>query len=383
MRILTRTWRSRGGLLAMPCLVVTMVAGSSGAHGASHASEARAESPPTTSATATDAEPLSLTSIVFSGGFNSDLGRFWLANESGYFADLGIESAEIYSGQAGADEVLLMLSGEANFVNSGTASNLLAHDNGAPLVSVMTVNGGGTTELVLSNEAVETLGIDPDGDPLEQFRAMQGSGLTIGVPSEGGTNAIILRYLVEHNEMELGEDVTMEALGGTANMVAGFLSGQIDGFISPVPASIQPDSLRVRLNDIPPVSDSTSIALVTTQDMIDDHPDVVQAVVTGYLQAAELAKTDPATAFETARGWLERSGVEDEATQREVYESTIVGWDTPATSHEMYDALLTLTNAGLDEAEQIETPFADFVNNSFVNQAITDLGLDYPLGPEN
>jgi ABC-type nitrate/sulfonate/bicarbonate transport system substrate-binding protein len=372
-----------GGVFSI-VLAATVVASCS-----SSGTKVAASSAPGTAAKSGSGNPIGNSAVSISGSTNSGIEELYIANGGsptggGLFAKNGLQSDKLVGvGTVAADQLALVLGGHAQFGNNSSSQLLHAATENAPFVALMNLRSGGSAAIVLSAAEAQKLHVSAsDGTPdsvKAQLAALKGSHLTIGVPSETGDNYSDVVAVATAQGLKVGKggDISITSLGGTANLLAAFKSGKVSAFCLTAPQTYQPNTVQIPLYDVPPVSTATLVELVATKTYVQQHPDIVQAVVDSYLEAAQLAKTDPATALADVRSLYKDGGVSDPALQSEIYKVAAGEFGQPAITQQMFDDAVSLAST----TGKVTTTFGDYVNNTFVNNGIRSLGLSFPTGP--
>ena len=146
--------------------------------------------------------------------------------------------------------------------------------------------------------------------------ADQLAGTTVATPSLGNTQDVALRAWLAAHEFETtpegGGDVTILPQSNSTTLES-FLSGQIDGAWVPEPWAtrlILEGSGHV-LVDERDLWTETNGEYVTTHvivrtEFLQEHPDLVKAVIAGLIDAIDAISADPATAQATVIDQIER-----------------------------------------------------------------------------
>ncbi|HZP96397.1 MAG TPA: ABC transporter substrate-binding protein [Candidatus Limnocylindria bacterium] len=368
------------------CAMLGAVAVVIAACGGSAPATSGSDTPAQESASAA-AKPLSMSTVILTANFNSTLELYYIADAEGFFKQQGLtDMRQEGFGTQGADQIALLLGGHAQFINIGTSLLMNAAASGSPIVSVMNVAHSGSVAVVLNPKIAADKHIPTANksaaDAIAQVKALKGTKLKIGTPSATGDNFSDAATVFKANGLTLGPDgdVDLQALGGTSNMLAGYKAGKIDGYVLTAPQTFVADAVTIPLYLVPPLAGTAFVQLATTKDMIQNHADVVQAVVNSYLRAAQFATKNPAKSLADVKPLYEAAGVKDEATQKQVFDQTASELGTPANTRAMFDEALAL--AGYTAKSPLKLDFTAFVDNRFVNAGIKSLGLPYAPGPE-
>lgn len=140
----------------------------------------------------------------------------YVALTQGFFEEEGL-TIELSNGQ-GADKVMTaVLSGQVDIGFAGPEASVYVYNEGREdyaVVFAQLTNGDGTF----------LLGREPDPD----FQWSDLKGKTVIGGRKGGMPAIILQYVLEKNDLKVGEDVFIDTTMQFAAMPGAFMGGQGD-----------------------------------------------------------------------------------------------------------------------------------------------------------
>jgi NitT/TauT family transport system substrate-binding protein len=204
--------------------------------------------------------------------------------DKGFFAkELGKTKLTTQSFNAGPDEVSALLgkSLDAAFIGSGPAINAFAKSKGGVVLIAGATSGG--AQLVVAN------GINSPSDLI---------GKTVATPQLGNTQDVSLKTWLAKNN--LTGKVNVENLAN-ADTLTQFQKGAVQGAWLPAPWDdqlIQTGGAKVLLNESslwPSGQFPTTVLVVRTQ-FLQQHPETVQALIKGELDAINYTKSDKAGA---------------------------------------------------------------------------------------
>jgi NitT/TauT family transport system substrate-binding protein len=306
----------------------------------------------------------------------------WVAQEKGYFAEqvVNVDLKNIYS--SAADIMAALLGGSADIVAVSQSGTLQARENGADVRAVMALNRASETEIVIKRSTAEAHNIpDSTGSNGEvQLQALRGSNLKIAFPNESSSHYTQFLALLNLYGIPTGpnRDVDLVTVGNTSAQVAAFKSGQADGFGGLPPTTTLPksDIVKIELSTVPPISKSYGVLLVTTDRMIRERPDAVQAVVTATVKGWKDVKDSPEQVRPLMAAMFNEVQIADPQVAASLFDqSQTKVTDTPALDMPGFDALLEVVNAAA--AKPLTIAYTDVVDTKFVNKAIADLKLPY------
>jgi ABC-type nitrate/sulfonate/bicarbonate transport system substrate-binding protein len=241
--------------------------------------------------------PTKVTLIVPSLSSNQSLA--FLAQGFGTFKKNGLEVKTVVSG-TGALAVAAAISGSGQFVMSGGSDMLSAVSKGQKLVFLTRGLGGGlASQLVLTNAAAKKTRLPANATPEQKAKAL--NRLTIASPSAASSQTT----QAERAAASVGAKINFTYVAPAA-MDAAMKAGHIDGIVQAPPfttGAVYNHTGVMWLDgsagtfpggfDVPTYGDPM---LETTASYAQAHPAVVTAFTKAILEAAAMAKADPAKA---------------------------------------------------------------------------------------
>lgn len=243
---------------------------------------------------------------------NVQFAPIYVALERGYFAEEGINLQVEYNWET--DGVRLVASGERTFVLAGGDQVLLARAEGLPVVTFLSW----WQEFPISVVSLEGSGVHSPEDLV---------GRKIGLPETFGASYIGWRALASEVGLEDGE-VELEVIGYT--QIPNLTEGRVDAAV--VYANnelIQLEHQGYELIEFPVARYASLVSngFVTSETLLREDPDLIQAFSRAFLRGLEDTLEDPDAAFTISRGHVE--GIEEnEAVQRAVLDATLEYWKT-------------------------------------------------------
>ncbi|HEV7760351.1 MAG TPA: ABC transporter substrate-binding protein [Acidimicrobiales bacterium] len=224
-----------------------------------------------------------------------------LGVEDGYFEDaLGPDvDLNLETFNAGTEAIEALFAGDidATFVGPNPAINGFAQSDGDALRIVAGTTSGGASLVVAD-------GIDSPEDL---------AGKTLATPSLGNTQDVALRAWLKEQGYETdsagGGDVSITPQEN-ADTLTTFQSGDIDGAWVPEPWATRlvlegGGHVLVNEADLWPEGQFVTTHLVVATDYLDEHPDIVKALLTGLLDSIDAANDDAAAAQATVNDGIE------------------------------------------------------------------------------
>ena len=178
-------------------------------------------------------------------------------------------------------------------------------------------------------------------------------GKTLATPSLGNTQDVALRAWLKEQGYETdsagGGDVSITPQDNADTLTA-FQNGDIDGAWVPEPWAtrlVQEGGGHVLVNeaDLWPEGQFVTTQLVVATDYLDEHPDIVKALLSGLLDAIDAANDDPEASQATVN-----DGIEAITTKR-LSDETIKGaWENLTFTA---DPIASSLEKGAQDAEDV------------------------------
>jgi NitT/TauT family transport system substrate-binding protein len=218
------------------------------------------------------------------------------AQAAGYFAEEGLEVQQIAT-RGGGPDMAALLSGDVEF-NFGVSTYMIgAAEAERPLVNVLNMLQRNLIGVVISTEAAEASGVSPDA-PLEE-RAAALKGLKLGFTRPGALTHRQFTHLL--NMAGLTEDdAELIAIGGPPALISALETGQIDGYAISTPhdrATVQRGKAVMWVDnangDDPSIDPFFMSGLVTSPDLIEKEPELVEKMVRALRRAMDDIRNQP------------------------------------------------------------------------------------------
>jgi NitT/TauT family transport system substrate-binding protein len=286
--------------------------------------------------------------------------------EDGLFQDAlgpGVElDLQTFNAGTEAIEALFGDSIDASFIGPNPAINGFAQSDGDALRIVSGTTSGGASLVVAE-------GIESPED-LE--------GKTLASPSLGNTQDVALRAWLKEEGYE-----TDQAGGGdveiipqdNADSLTAFQDGAIDGAWVPEPWAtrlVNEGGGHVLVNeaDLWPEGQFVTTHLIVATDYLDEHPDIVKALLTGLLDAIDVANDDATAAQATVN-----DGIEAVTTKR-LEDETITGaWENLEFTPDPIASSLAKSKDDAVEAGLLEDVDLDGIYDlTLLNEVLTERG---------
>ena len=241
---------------------------------------------------------------------NVQFAPLYVAMDKGYYSDAGLDVEIDYSFEV--DGVALVGANQLQFAVASGEQVLLSREQGLPIVYVMTWY----EEYPVGVAALTESGIESLVDL---------KGRKIGTPVLSGASYIGLRALLEAGELD-EKDIQLDTVG--YSQVEMLTTGQEDAIV--VYVANEPVQLAAQGYDVNVISVSEHVhlvgnGLITNEETIREHPELVAAMVEATLHGLRDAETDPQEAFEISSKYVENlDQVAD--VQRQVLDESIELW---------------------------------------------------------
>lgn len=277
---------------------------------------------------------------------NVQFAPMYVGLEKGYFTDAGFDVTLDY--RLETDGVALVGQGEIPFAVASGEQVLLAREQGVPVRYV----AAWYKDFPVGVAAKTSAGIITPQDL---------AGKKVGLPGLYGANYIGLRALLSAVGMK-ESDVTLDSIG--YNQVEVLAADQDDAvviYVTNEPVQLAAQGYEV---DVIPVSDYvqlTANGIVTSEEIIESDPEMVQRFVDAFLHALADAIADPEEAYQISEKYVEGLAEADQDVQKEVLRLSIefwaadpLGYSEPQAWANMQDILLEMgllsDTLALDEA---------------------------------
>jgi len=203
--------------------------------------------------------------------------------------------------QAGTNSALIIdaiLSGNADFAVAGTLTVLQAIRAGGDLTIIGSV-ANNQLVTVLSDSALEKVGVSPDAPIAERIRALK--GLTIGTNPAGATYTQMLRAYLKENGVDPDKDVKLVGVADAGALITGFEQKRFDAIATASGVAEQALGLNAgkvwfsgARGDIPGAEKSIVALAVTRPDVIEKNPETVEAFRASLVDALMAINEDHA-----------------------------------------------------------------------------------------
>jgi ABC-type nitrate/sulfonate/bicarbonate transport system substrate-binding protein len=216
-----------------------------------------------------------------------------------------------------------------------------------------------------------------------QFKALKGTHITVAT-SNTTSNAydwlidLGKKYGLTAGVNAPSDDINIFPAGGAAIADSALASGKVDAIAASPPDPPSPPTILIPYYKIPPANGTAGNYVLTTISMMQQHADVVQAVVTALAEAIELTIAHPQTAFNAVQasyGSVYGFTSSEDLTLFHAY-ADVANLVYPSKSG--YDNEVFMVNeAQAAYGAQMTIPYSKFVVTKFAAAALKHLGLTY------
>lgn len=233
---------------------------------------------------------------------SAGIGALWLTHEEGIFKEHGLDSSLVYI-RGGTTAAQALVAGEIQFAHLSPAPMMTAWAQGADIVWL------GTTihDMVFTLLTVPTIA---KGSDLK--------GKRIGITRLGSASDLAARLAVEHLGLSL-KDVTLIAMGGIPDILAGLKAGAVQGGILSPPTSTAGREMGFRpLVFIPDLGkEYTFSGIAAKRAFVQIHPEVAKAFMTALTVGAKTFKEDSRKALKVLKKYTQTDDRTAEGGYRE------------------------------------------------------------------
>ncbi len=260
----------------------------------------------------------------------------YVALERGYFSEQGIDLKLDYGMET--DLLQRLGKGEVSFAIASGDQVVLARSNGLPVTYV----ANWYRRFPVCIVSLQDAGIETPEDLV---------GKTVGIPALEGASYIGWQAFLD----EVGiapEKVDLQVIGYT--QVASLTEGRVDAVVCYAmnePVQLREAGYDVNAFYLDKYTSLVSNGLITNDDMIAEHPDLVEGMVTALLRGIDDTLTDPDAAFAITREQIEEMDDENAVLQRAVLTECLLFWEAEqlgySLSEDWESSVQLLTELGM------------------------------------
>ena len=288
--------------------------------------------------------------------------------EEGFIVDALGDDVELQAQafNAGPDVIEAIFNGalDASFIGPNPAINGFARSGGEALRIVAGATSGGAALVV--HDGIET--------------AADLRGATLATPQLGNTQDVALRaWLADQGyatDLEGGGDVSIMPQAN-AQALEAFIAGEIDGAWVPEPWATRMigeggGTVLVDERDLWPDGRFVTTHLIVATEFLEEHPDLVEALIRAHVEATDYVNEEPEAAQEiVATAIADLTGSElPEGTMAAAWENLTFTVDPIASS--LQASATDAAALGLLDSDDIDGIY----DLSILNGVLADLGRD-------
>jgi NitT/TauT family transport system substrate-binding protein len=201
-------------------------------------------------------------------------GKIFIAQEKGFFKDAGLD-VELVEFQNSADSSAAIRAGKLDFASSGATAPLFHIAKGADNIVIV---GG------IHNEDAAVIATPEKAKTIKSLADLKGKKIAVIRLSTG--DSALRGWLVEHNIIP-GKDIQIFELKNPPAVIEAVRSGEVDAG-----AVWEPHIVRAREAGLTVIATSRDILpnhpccrLIANKDLVEKHPEIVEAFLTAFLRA--------------------------------------------------------------------------------------------------
>ncbi len=268
---------------------------------------------PAASQSAPTTTPAALTPVKIGLGYipSVQFAPFYVAQAKGFFAEQGLE----VQFQHGAETDFLKLAGvnQMAFVVASGDQVILGAAQGLPLTYVLAwYRQFPVTVMSLASQGLDTP------------QALEGR--RVGIPGMFGASLVAWKALVYAADLDESQ-IKLESIGFT--QAAAVSEGRVDAaldYVANGPVQLRLAGQEVNVIPISDYIDLPSNGLITNQQTIAEHPELVQRMSNALLAGIRYTLAHPDEAFALSVQAVPEAGGSNEATSRAVFDASLELW---------------------------------------------------------
>ncbi len=297
----------------------------------------------------------------------------FVAYDGGLFKEEGLD-VELVKFKGGGAAMSGLVGGSVQICSCSVQNAINATEKGAPVKLIGAMIDQYASNIVVTEETAERIGLTPDMPMEKRLAALK--GLKIAAAGAGGSADFLVRHLAGAAKLSPESDMSLLYMNDSGAMLASFDRGRIDGFALSSPTSdiAVLDHKGKMLIDMSagqyePLAGYPSIAISAQDSWLADNRPMAVKFLRAITKADQLIHNDPEKAKAAVRKRFE-------STSDEVFEAA---WksnagtypDTPALTAETVGRVIQFLSE-LQGTKIAGTPETYF-DNSYVEQAVAEL----------
>jgi NitT/TauT family transport system substrate-binding protein len=260
---------------------------------------------------------------------NVQFAPLYLAIEKGFYRDFGLEVKLDYNMET--DSVALVGADEIQFAIVSGEQVPLGRAQGLPVVYVLDWYQQYPVGVVsMADQNIHT--------PADL------KGKKIGIPGLYGASYIGFKALLNAGRI-VENDVTLDSIGFTqTEALIDKLEDAVVIYVANEPIKLRAEGYQVNVLKVSDYLPLVGNGLITNQKTIDEHPELVHAMVEATLAGIKYTIAHPDEAFEICKKYVENLAAADQNLQREILAASIELWKADKPGYSSMDAWVNMNN---------------------------------------
>ena len=283
---------------------------------------------------------------------NVQFAPLYVAIEQGYYAEEGLQVEMDYNMET--DSVALLAAGELEFAIVSGEQVLLGRAQGLPVVYVM----AWYQDYPVGVTSLASAGIEKPQDL---------AGKRIGIPGLYGASYIGLKALLNAGGLD-ENSVSLDAIGFTqVESLVNDVDDAVVIYVSNEPIKLANEGYAVNTLKVADYTSLVANGLLTSEQVIKDHPDRVRAMVRATLKGIQYTVDNPDQAFAISEKYVENLAAlspQEKEVQRQVlaasiplWSAQVLGYSDPVAWENMQELLLQMEL--LSQPQDLESAYSN------------------------
>ena len=291
----------------------------------------------------------------------------FLAQNKNYFAEEKLE-VEVNSTNGGGPDIRALIAGDVDFSFTTGDNVILAHQEGRPLLMVMSGLNKLFINWAMHKDAAKSKGITESTPLAEKIKALK--GMTIGVTNAGALTAHLASFVVRKAGLNPQSDVNIVPIGSGPTWLAALENRKVDVALTAPPT--------------PDMAISRGFAMLFINNAKGEDPSISEFLMENLIVRPETASKDGDTvrrmvrALTRANQWALKSTAEQVAEALKPSMTTIAAdlllsgvkavLPTLSGDGRTSEKSVQITQDVLEQAGILKkrAPYAELVNNEFL-----------------